>query len=116
MALKIRKGDYVVGTDGRLETTQGGEAVLQRVLFRLIARRGTLPMRPELGSRLYLLGRSPAGQREALARQYVAEALAEEDGLAVTGVTLSPEGSLRVELNWQGAPLSVTAAVYHPGS
>ena len=106
--LKIRKGDYVAGPDGRLETASGGEAVLQRVLMRLVARRGALPMAPELGSRLYLLPRAAAGQREALARQYVAEALSMEAELEVTGVTLSREGSLRVELDWKGEPLAVT--------
>jgi len=108
MAMKLRRGDYVVGPDGRLETASGGEAVLQRVLLRLIVRRGALPMWPELGSRLYLLPRAPAGQRDTLARQYVAEALAEEADLSVEGVALSAGGDLRVELDWRGEALSVT--------
>jgi phage gp46-like protein len=108
MALKIRKGDYVTGDSGRLETASGAEAVLQRVLFRLIARRGALPMWPELGSRLYLLPRASVGQRDALARQYVAEALAQETDLEVTEVTLSAGGDLQVELDWMGEALSVT--------
>ena len=107
MALKIRKGDYVVGADGKLETTSGGEAVLQRVLLRLVARRGMLPMWPELGSRLYLLSRAAVGQRNALASQYVVEALAEERDLEVMAVTLSEGGALRVELDWQGQALMV---------
>lgn len=108
MALKIRKGDYVTGADGRLEFAQGSEAMLQRVLFRLIARRGAMPMCPTVGSRLYLLPRASASQRSGLARQYVAEALAEETDLEVTEVTLSNQGVLRVELSWQGEALAVT--------
>lgn len=108
MALKLRKGDYVAGADGRLETVSGQEALLQRVLLRLIVRRGMLPMWPELGSQLYLLPRAPVGQRGALARQYVAEALAEETSLTVTGTELSDTGELRVELDWSGETLAVT--------
>lgn len=62
----------------------------------------------ELGSRLYLLPRACVSQREMLAKEYVAEALAEESGLEVTAVSLADQGTLRVDLLWQGDTLSVT--------
>lgn len=111
MGLKLEQGDYVPGTEG-LERVTGSGQVLQRVLFRLTARRGSFPFLPQVGSRLYLVMRAPAGQRLGLARQYVAEALQEERELTVTGVELEETGEtgrLRVYLEWQGE--SLTAAV-----
>ena len=64
-----------------------------------------------LGSQLYLLGRERPSAREALALQYVTEALAQEEGLAVTDAVLTQDGSgraaLRAELEWRGMPLAV---------
>ena len=37
----------------------------------------------------------------------MAEALADESGLSVTGVTLESGGTLRVALEWEGEALSV---------
>ena len=97
------------------ERLEGAEALLQRVLFRLTARRGQFPFLPELGSRLYQLGREKPSAREALALQYVTEALAQESELAVTGVELTEttpgRAALRTDLNWRGAPLSVAVEV-----
>lgn len=110
MALRIRDGDYVPKAGG-LEQVRGSEALLQRVLFRLTARRGSFPFLPGLGSRLYRLGLSPPGQRQGAAEQYVTEALAGEAGLTVTAVTLTEDGRLRAELEWQGEALSVEIQV-----
>ena len=52
MELRLREGDYVRDELGGVERLTGGEAVLQRALFRLSARRGAFPFLPELGSRL----------------------------------------------------------------
>ena len=97
MELKLEQGDYV--PDGA------------RVLFRLTARRGQFPFLPELGSRLYQLGREKPSAREALALQYVTEALAQEKDLAVLRTALTQEGAgaavLQVELEWRGAPLAI---------
>ena len=66
---------------------------------------------PELGSRLYQLGREKPSAREALALQYVTEALAQEKDLAVLRTALTQEGAgaavLQVELEWRGAPLAI---------
>ena len=114
MSLLLKDRDYVADGSGGVTVVQDGEELLSEVLFRLTARRGGLPPLPRLGSRLYLLSREPAARRLSAARQYVAEALAEEP-VTVTDVTLSPEEqgrvSVRVLLDYQGTELSVSAAV-----
>ena len=80
MGLSLRNGDYVPDGTGGLRRTEGREALLEQVLFRLTARRGTFPFLPELGSRLWQLGQLPAARRQSAAEQYVAEALAAEIG------------------------------------
>ena len=90
--LRMKNGDYVPKGSG-LETVSGSEAVLQRVLLRLTARRGALPFMESFGSRLWTLGQLKAAERQAAAEQYVAEALADEVGLKVDSVTLADSGS-----------------------
>lgn len=114
MELRIHNGDYIPDGLGGVVRCQGADALLERVLYRLTAHRGGFPPLPELGSRLYLLGREPAARRLSAARQYVAEALTEED-VTVTDVALAPEGQdrmrLTVQLEYQGTDLSVALAV-----
>ena len=108
MEWKLEAGDYVPDGMGSLTSLSGGEEVLARALFRLTARRGRLPFMPELGSRLYLLGRERPSARQALAAQYVTEALREEPDLSVREVELVQEGEtgrLTVYLDWQGEEL-----------
>ena len=90
----------------------GDEALLQRVLFRLSARRGALPMLPELGSQLYLLGREAPEARLSAARQYAAEAVRPE-GLTVEDVRLTDRGGGRMDLTvWlRGEDAALTATV-----
>ena len=115
MELRLEQGDYVPNGAGGLQRLAGAEALLQRVLFRLTARRGQFPFLRELGSRLYQLGREKPSAREALALQYVTEALVQEPDLAVMGAELTEtapgQAALRADLNWQGAPLSVAVEV-----
>ncbi len=115
MELKLEQGDYVPDGLGGFESLDGAQALLARVLFRLTARRGQFPFLPDLGSRLYQLGREKPSAREALALQYVTEALAPETDLAVLGTQLTEDGSgaatLTAQLEWQGAPLSVQVAL-----
>lgn len=114
MEAKLCNGDYIADGLGGVERCAGTDALLERVLFRLTARRGQFPPLPELGSRLYLLGREPVPQRLSAARQYVAEALAGED-VSVSEVVLTPAGDgrarLMVYLTSQGEELSVTMTV-----
>lgn len=113
--LMLRDGDYVPDGKGGFAECSGDEALIQRVLFKLTARRGVFPLLPDLGSRLYLLSRCPPGERDSLARQYAAEALADEPDLTVAGVSLTETGSgtaaLTVELERQGDTLQVTVEV-----
>lgn len=111
MELKLEEKDYQAAETGGLKTVSGGEEVLQRVLLKLSARRGSFPFLPRLGSRLYLLGREAAGQRQGAAEAYVKEALADEQELSVTNVTLTDleagRLAVRVDLQWQGEAMSV---------
>ena len=88
MELMVRGGDYLPDGRGGFRRAEGDDELLQRVLWKLSVRRGSFPFLPELGSRLYLLGREKPSLRQALARQYAAEALADEEGLSVTGAEL----------------------------
>ena len=67
MGLCLRNGDYVPDHHGGLRRAEGQEALLERVLFRLAARRGTFPFLPALGSRLWKLGQVPGAERQSAA-------------------------------------------------
>lgn len=110
MELYLRDGDYLPDGKGGFRRVQGGEELLQRVLWKLTARRGSFPFLPGLGSRLYRLGRVKESERESLARQYVAEALADETDLSVTAVETAAGERLEVtvRLDWRGESLDVT--------
>ena len=119
MEIRLLDGDYVPDGMGSLTALSGGEEVLARVLYRLTARRGALPFLPGLGSRLYLLGREKPSARQALAVQYVAEALREEPELTVESVELAQggeTGQLTVYLRWRGEALAAQVAVQGVGN
>ena len=107
--LKLENGEYVK-SGSRLRRVEGQEALQQQVLFKLTARRGKFPFQAELGSRLWQLGTVPRQQRQAAARQFVAEALAGEP-LAVEEVELEERDGVTVltaRLLCQGEALAVT--------
>lgn len=114
MELELKNGDYIADGVGGLRRVQGREALLQRVLFRLTARRGAFPFWEDLGSRLWALGQVPAPERLAAARQYVAEALSEEP-VTVEDVLLEPGGdgtaAVTVYLRYEGQALPVTVEI-----
>ena len=113
MELKLKDRDYVLNGSGGLERGEGTQAVLDRVMFRLTARRGGMPFLPELGSRLHEVLREKPSARLAAAKQYVAQALEQED-VEITDVKLveTERGAqLTVSLLWQGEELSVTTAL-----
>lgn len=110
MELMIRNGDYVADGEG-LCRVSGREALLQRVLFRLMAHRGSFPFWEGLGSRLWQLGQLPAAARQTAAKQYVTEALAEERDLRVEAVTLTERDGramLLAELSREGERMAVS--------
>lgn len=112
MELQLKNGDYIPDEKGGVVRLDGDEALLQRVLFRLSARRGGLSMLPELGSQLYLLGRERPEARLSAARQYAAEAV-QPEGLTVEDVRLTDRGGGRMDLTvWlRGEDAALTATV-----
>ena len=114
MELKLVNGDYVPDGMGGLQTSFGAQAAQVRALYLLTARRGSFPLLPRLGSRLWTLGREKTSARAALAAQYVSEALEEEHDLLVREVRVRQEKEkllVDVELDWLGEPLSLTVDV-----
>ena len=107
MELMVRDGDYLSDGAGGFRRAEGADELLQRGLWKQSSPRGSFPLLPRLGSGLYRLGRAKPSERLALARQYVAEALADERELTVTGVELDG-GALRVYLEGRGQALAVT--------
>ena len=108
--MKLTDGDLVPDGAGGFQRLTGSQALVQRVLFKLSARRGSFPFLPELGSLLHTLGREKESARPALCAQYVRQALEGED-LTVTEVEYSHSGGqaqIRVCLGWQGEALEVS--------
>lgn len=114
MAAVLHNGDYVPDGIGGFEKKNGVQGILCEALFRLSMKRGSFPLLPELGSRLYLVGREKPSARNMAARQYAMEAL---EGLDVTVldavVTLASDGvaNIKVTLSAEGETmdLEVTA-------
>ncbi len=112
MSLLLKDRDYVADGNGGVTVVREVEALLNEVLFRLTARRGSFPFLPKLGSRMERLRREKASAWEELAQQFAVEALDEMDEVTVTGVSLRQEGDrlwVSVYLLWRGEQLSVTA-------
>lgn len=108
---KLKDGDLIPDGAGGFSQVQGDEALLQRVLFKLTARRGAFPFLPELGSKLHTLHREKPSMRQDLCAQYVAQALQDED-VAVNEVLYTEEAGqaqVTVRLQWQGQSGTVTA-------
>ena len=61
MELKLENGDYLPDGHGGLQ--QAEEELLQRVLSRLSARRGSFPFLPDFGSRLWAWLHPRSGRR-----------------------------------------------------
>ena len=112
MELQLKNGDYIPDEKGGVVRLDGDAALLQRVLFRLSARRGGLSMLPELGSQLYLLGRERPEARLSAAWQYAAQAV-QPEGLTVEDVRLTDRGGGRMDLTvWlRGEDAALTATV-----
>lgn len=111
--LQWNDGDLVPDGAGGFCYVEGSRALMQRVLFKLTARRGSFPFLPGLGSRLHTLGREKPSARPALCAQYVREALEDED-VIVTDVVyddLGGQAQIKVYLQWQGQALEVTAQI-----
>ena len=116
MELKIKDRDYVADGAGGLVRVSGWDELLERVLFKLSVRRGSFALAPELGSKLHLLWREKGESRATAAKQYVAEALADEEGLSVTGMELAEKNGfleLRVLLHYENETGRDGLTFYH---
>ena len=114
MELKIKDRDYVSDGAGALVRVSGREELLERVLYKLSVRRGSFALMPELGSELHLLWRENGEGRATAAKRYVAEALAAETALTVSGVSLEQKGDLlllRAALLYEGETLEVSVRI-----
>ena len=102
---------------GGLQRVSGKEELLQRVLFRLTARRGGFALLPTLGSDLHLLGREKPGNRRSAAKKFVAEALDGEAGVTVEDVSLvyGEVKSLLVKLRYEDEMLELTVPMEGAG-
>ena len=110
MSLLLKDRDYVADGNGGVAVVRDGEALLNEVLFRLAARRGSFPFLPELGSRMERLRREKTSGREILAKQFAVEALDDMEDVTVTDTVVRQEGDrlwVSVSLVWQGEQLSV---------
>ena len=96
---KLREGDYCPNGEGAFQQVSGAEELLERVLFKLSVRRGSFPLLPELGSRLYLLPREKPSAREALAGETVNVLRAQWQ---------EETKQLTVWLEWMGETLTTT--------
>lgn len=109
MTMRLKNGDYVPDGNGSFRGLSDKEALLERVLFRLTARRGSFPFLPTLGSQLYRLPQEKASRCASLAKQYVEEALTEEAGLDVQEVEWKAEsGEVIAHLTWREERFSLS--------
>ena len=112
MSLLLKDRDYAADGNGGVAAVQGGEALLNEVLFRLTVRRGSFPFLPGLGSQMDRLRREKPSSWQVLVRQFAVEALSDLTDVAVTGASVRREGDalmVAVRLLWQGEQMSVTA-------
>lgn len=110
MAMKLCDGDYIPDGWGGFQTVFGDEELLNRLLFKLTARRGGFVLMPELGSRLYQLGRVRPAEREGAARQYIAEAL-EGENVEIESVELLKDDGSTITLCVKCSSGSLTVSV-----
>lgn len=111
--LKLRNGDYVLSSLGRVETAEGFEEKLERVLFKLQCRKGGFAPKPEIGSELYKLLSEKKENRTAAAGKYVVEALEDEKELTLTGIDVEPvQDGLTVKLTLELSGVSEELQVH----
>lgn len=116
MEIKLSNGRYVASQFGGLETVRGDEELAQRIVMKLASRRGGFAPMPDFGSRLYLLTGIKPSERELAARQYIIEALSDEQGLTLTSLELGradDEGeiSITAQFTYDNDTLTVSTTI-----
>lgn len=116
LKLDFEKRDFARTLQGWAIPITGAEEIAQRIRLRLCIRRGSFPLDPELGSRLYALPRGDAGAMNAAAREMIEEALAPMAGVRLTEVSCRydpEEDRARVDCRfvWNGQDIEVKTEV-----
>ena len=116
MDIQLTDGRYAASPLGGFRTVRGAQELGQRIVMKLTARRGGFAVLPDYGSRLPLLLRAKASERNTTARQLVAEALADEPGLTLDSLELGEpdaSGALGVALTflYEDSLISVSTKV-----
>ena len=93
----LKNGDYVPDGFGGFVRKNANEGLLCEALFRLNCKRGSFPFLPELGSCLFMLSGKKKSEREPLALQYCAEALAPL-GLTVRQVSVTEQANRQLSI------------------
>ncbi|MDO4815178.1 MAG: hypothetical protein Q4A83_01050 [Bacillota bacterium] len=114
MELKLENGKYIA-RNGGVATVKGAEELAQRITMKLAARRGKFWPMPDYGSRLYTLlqGVKPEDRKTAV-REYVAEALADEQGISFDNISMEVSGDtlvLKLDFTYSGGTLQVETAI-----
>ncbi len=114
MELKLENGDYIF-SGGGVKTVSGAEELAQRITMKLTARRGKFWPMADYGSRLYtLLGGVKPADRETAIREFVAEALADEENLSLDSIDMRIEGDvlhLGLSFSCSGTVVSINTAI-----
>ena len=114
MELQLREGKYLLDEKNALCELDDGEELAQRIALKLRVHRGAFLPLPEYGSRLYTLGRILPAARETAARQFVLEALADEEGLSLDALELTEKDGvavLKLTLTSGGETLNVETGI-----
>lgn len=100
MELKLADGKYLRGDKLGVAQVSELEELLQRIEMKLKIRRGAFLPLPDYGSRLHLLSRERPSNRQSAVRQYVLEALADENEVELDSLELmlGTEAEMRLSL------------------
>ena len=111
MELKLVNGDYVRREIGVFESTYGIDELMERVKFKLTARKGGLVLMPDMGSELYKITGVKKSQRASMAEMYITDAVSDEPDVSVKNVSVSEKGdTLEVcaEFEYTGGEFAVS--------
>ena len=100
--LKLRGGDYIPSGTGGFLRAEGNDALLERCMLKLAARRGSFPLMPGFGSLLYTLPRVPHGERLSAALKFASEALSDEDATVTSAQIEYTSGGMKVTFEIDG--------------
>lgn len=112
LKLNLEGRDQAQTLQGWPTPIQGAEEMAQRIQLRLVIRRGSFRLDPELGSRLYALPRGEKEKMEAFARDAIEEALAPMSEVRLEGLSCRYDAGedrayLTCRFVWRGQALEI---------